>query len=258
VLCVGADGSVLFKALRYKPEGAGSRSDEVNEFLSIYLILPATLGPGVYSASNRNEYQKQKIMYLRVECGRCVGLTTLPPPVSRLSILSIKQPYRPPRSCQVETLPAYESCSTARTELNWVEAVRSHESPSHVRGGTRQCSMERTLQPPFRHAAQHKGRGKQAGTANRRAGSPREELEATAICIRGLTAGGICFPHAQKQKASMRIVSHHQWSSTWGTRRHLTHQSKGNTRTAWTLSQLRPSRPRTEVLACQKRAQSSH
>jgi hypothetical protein len=28
--------------------------------LSIYLILPAALGPGVYSASNRNEYQKQK------------------------------------------------------------------------------------------------------------------------------------------------------------------------------------------------------
>jgi hypothetical protein len=27
---------------------------------SIYLILLATLGPGVYSASNRNEYQKQK------------------------------------------------------------------------------------------------------------------------------------------------------------------------------------------------------
>jgi hypothetical protein len=29
-------------------------------FFSIYLILPAALGPGVYSASNRNEYQKQK------------------------------------------------------------------------------------------------------------------------------------------------------------------------------------------------------
>jgi hypothetical protein len=27
---------------------------------SIYLILPAALGPGVYSASKRNEYQKQK------------------------------------------------------------------------------------------------------------------------------------------------------------------------------------------------------
>jgi hypothetical protein len=25
---------------------------------AIYLILPAALGPGVYSASNRNEYQK--------------------------------------------------------------------------------------------------------------------------------------------------------------------------------------------------------
>jgi hypothetical protein len=29
-------------------------------FFSIYLILPAVLGPGVYSASNRNEYQKKK------------------------------------------------------------------------------------------------------------------------------------------------------------------------------------------------------
>jgi hypothetical protein len=27
---------------------------------SIYVILPAVLGPGVYSASNRNEFQKQK------------------------------------------------------------------------------------------------------------------------------------------------------------------------------------------------------
>jgi p-aminobenzoyl-glutamate transporter AbgT len=30
------------------------------QFLSIYLILPSPLGPGVYSASNRNEYQKHK------------------------------------------------------------------------------------------------------------------------------------------------------------------------------------------------------
>jgi hypothetical protein len=39
---------------------AGSRPDEVNYFFSIYLILPAALGPGVYSASDINEYQKQK------------------------------------------------------------------------------------------------------------------------------------------------------------------------------------------------------
>jgi hypothetical protein len=29
-------------------------------FFSIYVILPSALGPGVRSASNRNEYQKQK------------------------------------------------------------------------------------------------------------------------------------------------------------------------------------------------------
>jgi hypothetical protein len=38
----------------------GSRHYEVNECFSIYLILLAALGPVVYSASNRNEYQKQK------------------------------------------------------------------------------------------------------------------------------------------------------------------------------------------------------
>jgi hypothetical protein len=27
---------------------------------TVYLILPAALGPGVYSASNINEYQNQK------------------------------------------------------------------------------------------------------------------------------------------------------------------------------------------------------
>jgi hypothetical protein len=29
-------------------------------FFSIYLILLVALGPGVYSASNRNKYQKQE------------------------------------------------------------------------------------------------------------------------------------------------------------------------------------------------------
>jgi hypothetical protein len=58
----------MVKALRYKPERRWLQTHEVNDFyqpwgewfLSIYLILPATLGPGVYSASNRNEYQKYK------------------------------------------------------------------------------------------------------------------------------------------------------------------------------------------------------
>jgi hypothetical protein len=40
--------------------GTVARPNEVNEFFSIYLILLDILGPGVYPASNRNEYQKQK------------------------------------------------------------------------------------------------------------------------------------------------------------------------------------------------------
>jgi hypothetical protein len=45
--------------------------------------------------------RSRKIMFLGSKAGRCIGLTTLPPPVSRLfrqcGILNISQPYRPPR-----------------------------------------------------------------------------------------------------------------------------------------------------------------
>jgi hypothetical protein len=52
--------SIVVKALCYKPEGHGLETREGEWFLSIYLILPAALSPGVYSAANRNEYQKHK------------------------------------------------------------------------------------------------------------------------------------------------------------------------------------------------------
>jgi hypothetical protein len=77
--------------------------DPMRWICSIYLILPAALDPEVHSASNRNEYHKQQNDNVLggVKCGRCVGLTNLPPSVSRLSrqcgILSISHPYRPPR-----------------------------------------------------------------------------------------------------------------------------------------------------------------
>jgi hypothetical protein len=57
---IWARGSVAVKALCYKPEGRGLETRRGEWFLSSYLILPAALGPGVYSASNRNEYQKHK------------------------------------------------------------------------------------------------------------------------------------------------------------------------------------------------------
>jgi hypothetical protein len=51
---MGARSSVVVQALCYEPEGRGSIPDEVIGFLSIYLILPAAQGPGIYSASNGN------------------------------------------------------------------------------------------------------------------------------------------------------------------------------------------------------------
>jgi hypothetical protein len=58
---IKARSSIGFMAVCYKPEGRASRSYELNDFFFlIYLILPVALVPGIYSASNRNGYQKQK------------------------------------------------------------------------------------------------------------------------------------------------------------------------------------------------------
>jgi hypothetical protein len=56
----GACRSIVVKALCYKPEGRGFEIRWGEWFLSVCLIFPAALGLGVYSASNRNEYQEYK------------------------------------------------------------------------------------------------------------------------------------------------------------------------------------------------------
>jgi hypothetical protein len=55
----GVRGSVVIEALCYKLEGRWFETWWGKWILSIYLILPASLYPGVYSASNRTEYHKQ-------------------------------------------------------------------------------------------------------------------------------------------------------------------------------------------------------
>jgi hypothetical protein len=61
-----AHGSIVVKALCYKPEGRGFETRR-GEFFSIYLILPVAPRPGAYL--NRSEYQKHKNVSWGVELG---------------------------------------------------------------------------------------------------------------------------------------------------------------------------------------------
>jgi hypothetical protein len=66
----------------------------------MYLILPATLAPGVYSTYSRNEYQKEKNMFLGSRAWPVYKADNLTI-ICKLIIntvwdLNISQPYRPP------------------------------------------------------------------------------------------------------------------------------------------------------------------
>jgi hypothetical protein len=143
---LGARGSVMVEALCYKPEGHGFKTRWDQWIFSlVYLILPAVLGPGVYSASDRIGYHKQMKLFLGSRAhGGCVGLTTSQPSMSRFSrqggILNISQSYKPPRPVTRIALlllwspPSYSSfkdlalshlpakvCFTRRKENDWLD-----------------------------------------------------------------------------------------------------------------------------------------
>jgi hypothetical protein len=75
----------LVEAMRYKPEGRGFDSLWCNWNFS----LAYSYGPGVYSASNRNEYQER---FLRGKGGQCIGLNI---PHSCSDCLEIWEPQTP-------------------------------------------------------------------------------------------------------------------------------------------------------------------
>jgi hypothetical protein len=101
----------LVEALLYKPKGSGFDSRWCHYNILFTKSFRPHYGPGVASASNRNEYQEY---FLGGKVGRCVGLTTLPP--SCADCLEIWEPQPP------ETLRAcpglYRQCFTLHNNTN--------------------------------------------------------------------------------------------------------------------------------------------
>jgi hypothetical protein len=79
----------LVEALHYKPEGRGFDSRWCHWNFSLTLSFQPHYGPGVDSASKRNEYQEY---FLEGKGGQCIGLT-LPP--SGADCLEIWEPQPP-------------------------------------------------------------------------------------------------------------------------------------------------------------------
>ena len=56
-MCLGARGGAVVKAVRYKPAGRGFDSRLYHWNFAVKYSFRSYYGPGVDSASNRNEYQ---------------------------------------------------------------------------------------------------------------------------------------------------------------------------------------------------------
>ena len=82
----------------------GSIPAGVNGFFIDIKSFPSHCGPGVDSASNRNEYQEY---LLGVKSGQCVGLTTSPPSCAVVTKgnLNFLEPSGPVQACNGTALP---------------------------------------------------------------------------------------------------------------------------------------------------------
>jgi len=86
----------LVVALRYKSEGRGFNSRWRHWNFPFMSSFRPDYGPGVDSASNRNEYQEY---FLGGKGGRCVGLTTLTPSCAKCLEIWEPQPPGSLRAC---------------------------------------------------------------------------------------------------------------------------------------------------------------
>jgi len=98
------------EALHYKPEGRGLVSLWYHFSFPLTQCFRPHYGPGVYSASNRNEWQEY---FLRGKGGRCVGLTALPPSCADCLEIWWPQPPEDLRACTGFAL----ACFTIKTKL---------------------------------------------------------------------------------------------------------------------------------------------
>ena len=89
-LQIGHTVAQLVEELTCKPEDRGFDSRWCHWNFPLTYSFRPHYGPGVDSASNRNEYQE---CFLGFKGGRCVGLTTLPP--SCADCLEIWEPQPP-------------------------------------------------------------------------------------------------------------------------------------------------------------------
>jgi hypothetical protein len=99
-------GSTMVKVLRYKSEGCWFDPRWCHGIFHWHKSFWSHYGPGVDSASNRNENQE----FPGGKCGRCIRLTALPPScavVKKSGNLNFLEPSWPLQACNGTALPNF-------------------------------------------------------------------------------------------------------------------------------------------------------